>query len=157
MPARRGGRSSRSSRSRRMGSSHHRSRSYVIATPETTATRIVFPLKQEGDRALFSTIEFNPMQTEGVISKEEVQAAFDRIHSCPTYVIKPPIPIGFIILLMMLTFFGTFGLIPLWVTFLVFREKSQMHLFFCLLLSCLVPFSWYYLCKTNSIQQQLIK
>ena len=119
MPARRGG-----SRGFRSGGRIHTSgghSTYVVRTPETTATRIVFPLKYEMGKHSFSMIEFNPVQTEGVISKEEVQAALDRLHSCPTFVIKPPIPVGLIILLFMLTFFGTFGLIPLWVTFLVFR------------------------------------
>jgi len=115
---------------------------------QTTATRIVFPLLNEAGKQFYSTVEFNPLQTEGVISKEEVQAALEKLQSGPNFNHTPPVHVRIMMVVLLLAIIGSFGLIPLWVTYFeITNKKDGVQLFFCILLSIAVPLAWVYICK----------
>ena len=53
--------------------------------PKSSSTSVVFPLKKEGSKSFYSMLEFNPTQTDGVITKEEVAAYLEKLTACPNF------------------------------------------------------------------------
>ena len=133
------------------GHSYSSSRSVETVIPCNTESMIVFPLHRVSGKAYYDMIMFNPAQTEGVISKEEVRAILDRIQSVPSfhYENKPP---PCVTLLLLAFIVGAIATIYYWFQYLSGQEQNVDGAFRMLITAYFIGLICFFYCRKQKVE-----